>query len=127
MLACSCELLTKVVERAVPFHFTAEVETKPVPFTVRSNGGPPGAVASGTNGWLTKGSGFWASAAELNTPQRTKTAAPRAAWQSSFDLLDFMAGPPVAWMRQGLYLHFWTGHRHHHICRQPINFVLAGQ
>jgi len=58
MLAVSCELLTKVVERAVPFHFTLEVETKPVPFTVSVNPAPPGAVASGTRGWLIKGMGF---------------------------------------------------------------------
>ena len=32
--AVSCVLLTKVVVRAVPFQFTMEPETNPVPFTV---------------------------------------------------------------------------------------------
>jgi hypothetical protein len=50
MAAVSLELLTKVVARGLPFQFTTEPATNPAPFTVRVNAGPPGAVASGTNG-----------------------------------------------------------------------------
>jgi hypothetical protein len=42
--------LTKAVPRAAPFHFTTEVETNPVPFTVRANSGDPGATLVGTSG-----------------------------------------------------------------------------
>src|SRR5262249_39801136 len=62
IVAVSCEPLTKVVGRALPFQFTTEPETKPVPLTVNVKSGPPGAVASGTRGWLTYGTGFVASA-----------------------------------------------------------------
>src|SRR4030095_14014808 len=58
MLAVNCELLTKVVVRSLPFQFTTEPGTKPVPFTIRLNSGPPGATASGTSGWLISGTGF---------------------------------------------------------------------
>ena len=78
-VAFNCEALMNRVASALPFQFTTEPETKPVPFTVSVKGGPPGAVASGTKGWLIKGTGFWASAAELNTPQRAKTAVTRTA------------------------------------------------
>ena len=44
------ELLTKVVARELPFQFTTDPETKPVPFTVSVNSAPPGAIASGTSG-----------------------------------------------------------------------------
>ena len=50
MLAVNCELLTNVVARALPFQFTTDPETKPVPFTVSVNPAPPGAIASGTSG-----------------------------------------------------------------------------
>jgi hypothetical protein len=50
MLAVNWEPLTKVVASALPFQFTTDPETKPVPFTVRMKFGPPGAVASGTSG-----------------------------------------------------------------------------
>jgi hypothetical protein len=49
-VAVNCELLTKVVVRALPFQFTTEPDTKPVPFTVSVNPAPPGAIASGTSG-----------------------------------------------------------------------------
>jgi hypothetical protein len=62
MTAVNCEPFTKVVVRALQFQFTTEPETKPVPFTVSVNPGPPGAAASGTSGWLTYGTGFAASA-----------------------------------------------------------------
>jgi hypothetical protein len=58
MLTVNCELFTKVVARALPFQFTTDPETKPVPFTVRVNPAPPGATASGTRGWLISGTGF---------------------------------------------------------------------
>src|SRR5438876_3601645 len=57
-LAVNCELLTNVVARALPFQFTTDPETKPVPFTVSVNPAPPGATASGTSGWLISGTGF---------------------------------------------------------------------
>ena len=50
MAPVSWDLLTKVVARGLPFHFTVEPATNPVPFTVRVNPAPPGAVASGTSG-----------------------------------------------------------------------------
>jgi hypothetical protein len=58
MLAVNWEPLTKVVARALPFQFTTDPETNPVPFTVKVNLDPPGAVASGTRGWLINGTGF---------------------------------------------------------------------
>jgi hypothetical protein len=57
-VAVNCELLTNVVVSAVPFHSTTDPETNPVPFTVSLKLWPPGAVAVGTRGWLTKGTGF---------------------------------------------------------------------
>src|SRR5450432_3831976 len=57
-IVVNCEVETNVVARALPFHFTIDPETKPVPFTVRMKSGPPGAVASGTSGWLMRGTGF---------------------------------------------------------------------
>ena len=65
MLTVNRELLTNVVTRALPFQFTTDPETKPVPFTVRVNPGPPGAVASGTSGWLMSGTGFTAPAVAI--------------------------------------------------------------
>jgi hypothetical protein len=58
MLAVNCELLTNLVVRALPFQFTTDLDTKPVPFTVSVNPAPPGATASGTRGWLISGMGF---------------------------------------------------------------------
>jgi hypothetical protein len=58
ILAVSRDRLTKVVVRGLPFHFTTELETKPVPFTVSVNAAPPGLAASGTRGWLIRGAGF---------------------------------------------------------------------
>jgi hypothetical protein len=55
MLAVTCDSLTSLVGRGLPFQFTTEPETKPVPLTVSVNPGPPGTVADGTNGALTKG------------------------------------------------------------------------
>jgi len=41
IVAVSCELLTKVVLRAVPFQLTADPEINPVPFTVSAKLDPP--------------------------------------------------------------------------------------
>src|SRR6516225_3625815 len=59
-VAFSWELLTNVAVSGLPFQFTSEPDTKPVPFTVSMKGEPPGpgATASGTSGWLTNGTGF---------------------------------------------------------------------
>src|SRR5271169_5922662 len=52
MAAVSFELLTKVVARAPPFHFTVEPDTKPVPSTVSLKANPPpGSMAAGLKGW----------------------------------------------------------------------------
>ena len=53
--AINCEVLIKVVGRGLPFQFTKERETNPVPFTVRVKSPPPGALASGIRGRLTTG------------------------------------------------------------------------
>jgi len=45
--AVSCVELTKVVVFALPLNFTAEVETKPVPLTVRVNAAPPAVAPVG--------------------------------------------------------------------------------
>jgi hypothetical protein len=57
-VAVNCEPLTNWVVSGLPFQFTTEPATKPVPFTVNANSGPPGGAASGTNGRLTRGNGF---------------------------------------------------------------------
>ena len=75
--AFSCELVTNVVERALPFHFTTEVETNPVPFTVRVKPALPGATLAGTSGWLTKGTGLAACARMLMLTKRVKHASKR--------------------------------------------------
>jgi hypothetical protein len=46
-VAVSCVEETNIVTSAVPFHFTVEVETKFVPFTVKVNCGPPTAAQVG--------------------------------------------------------------------------------
>jgi hypothetical protein len=58
--AVSCDALTKVVVRGLPFQLITEVETNPAPFTVKVKLAPPGAAVSGTRGWLTNGIGFCA-------------------------------------------------------------------
>src|SRR5215831_6019011 len=58
IVAVNCELVTNVVARALPFQFTIDPDTNPVPFTVSVNPVPPGATASGTSGWLINGTGF---------------------------------------------------------------------
>ena len=70
MSAVNCELLTKIVPRALPFQFTTEVDTKPAPLTIRVKPAPPGATASGTSGWLIRGTGLvWA---RVTVPAKTE-------------------------------------------------------
>lgn len=57
-VALNREPLMNCVSSALPFQCTTEPETKPAPFMVSVNDGPPGAAASGTKGWLIKGTGF---------------------------------------------------------------------
>jgi hypothetical protein len=45
--AVNCVALMYVVIRAAPFHCTTELETKPVPFTVRLNAPPAAGTALG--------------------------------------------------------------------------------
>jgi len=58
MFAVSFAVLTNVVSRALPFQFTSDPDTNPVPFTVNVNPAPPGLTASGTSGWFMSGTGF---------------------------------------------------------------------
>jgi hypothetical protein len=55
----SWEPLTKVVANDLPFQFTTEPGTKPLPFTVREKPAPPGAVLVGTSGVLISGTGLF--------------------------------------------------------------------
>jgi len=50
ILAVTCELLTNVVMRALPFQLTTALEAKPVPFTVSVNAELSGATLAGTRG-----------------------------------------------------------------------------
>src|SRR5215469_12680500 len=70
-LAVNCELLTKVVLSGLPFQSTVAPETKPVPLTVSLNPAPPGLTASGTKGWLTRGTGFWPAATPATVSENT--------------------------------------------------------
>ena len=45
--AVNCVALTKVVVLAAPLNFTTEVETNPVPFTVRVKAAPPAVALVG--------------------------------------------------------------------------------
>ena len=45
--AVTCDELTKVVVRLVPFHCTVAGETKPTPLTVSMNGPLPGRTVTG--------------------------------------------------------------------------------
>jgi hypothetical protein len=60
--AVSSELDTKAVLSGTPFQSTVAPDTKPVPFMIRVNPGPPGAVDDGSSGWLMKGTGICANA-----------------------------------------------------------------
>jgi hypothetical protein len=66
--AVSFELLTTVVVLALPFHFTVEADTKPVPFTVSVKAAEPGTTASGVNGWSMKGTGLGTGGGVLPPP-----------------------------------------------------------
>ena len=75
--AFSWEPFTYVVARAMPFHFTTEAGTNPVPFTVKVNPIPPGEMVSGTSGWLVEGTGFCAIADADSPIKAVLTAANR--------------------------------------------------
>jgi hypothetical protein len=76
--ATSWWTFTNAVLSGVPFQFTTEVGTNPVPFTVSVRPGEPGAAASGRSGWLTSGIGLtdWATrfAAVRTKAERTMSA-----------------------------------------------------
>ncbi len=55
--ACNCVALTKVVCLVAPFHCSAELETKLLPFTVRVNAADPAVVLFGDRE-LIEGVGF---------------------------------------------------------------------
>jgi hypothetical protein len=57
MAAVNFDLLTKVVARTLPFHFTTEPEANPVPFMVSVNPAELGLIASGTKGRSIRGTG----------------------------------------------------------------------
>src|SRR5580700_7817196 len=68
IVALSWLLETTRVVRALPFQWTVEWGTNPVPLTVKVNAWWPGATVAGTRGWLTKGAGlFCAIAAAQNS------------------------------------------------------------
>jgi hypothetical protein len=73
--AVNCELVTNVVARGLPFQFTTEPETKPVPFTVSGNAGLPGTTVVGTKGWFTNGTGFDCPSSEVVKNTMTLKAA----------------------------------------------------
>jgi hypothetical protein len=50
IVAVSCEPLTNVVVRGLPFQFTTDPDTNPVPFTVSVKPAPPGATLAGISG-----------------------------------------------------------------------------
>jgi hypothetical protein len=74
MVALNCELLTKVVARALPFQFTVEPLTNPLPFTVRAKPALPGVTAPGTTGKLTNGTGFCPNASGTEPTTKSRTA-----------------------------------------------------
>src|SRR5579864_5741916 len=72
--------LTNVVARALPFQFTTELATKPAPFKLNVNAGPPGGVAPGTSGLLRNGTGLDCAPSREQNPVRmvtTRNAFPR--------------------------------------------------
>jgi hypothetical protein len=62
--AVSCVAFTNVVALAAPLKFTIELETKPVPFTVNENAGPP-AVALVGESVVMEGAGLLTANVEL--------------------------------------------------------------
>ena len=61
IVTVSCLSLMNWVERGLPFQFTTEFDTNPVPFTVKVNDEPPGTALAGSSGWLTNGTGLVAA------------------------------------------------------------------
>ena len=57
-LAVSFDELANTVARGLPFQFTTEPATNPVPVTVSVKPGPPGARLDGDRGSFTSGTGF---------------------------------------------------------------------
>src|SRR5664279_2491139 len=74
MGAISWDLLTNTVGRGLPFQFTVDPETNPVPLTVRKGvvAAAPGAIASGTRGWLMNGTEFCAMTICADTNRATR-------------------------------------------------------
>ncbi len=84
MAAASCVLLTKVVTRFEPFHCTCDVDTNPLPFTVRLKAAEPATALDGLNGLLAEiaGVGF-VNVDDPEFPQAaspTKSARMRSRW-----------------------------------------------
>src|SRR5271154_1825922 len=73
--ACTLLLEIKVVARRDPSHCTTAPATNPLPFTVKENPGPPGAVLTGTNDGYTSGCGF--DCASEIVPMKIKNNAAR--------------------------------------------------
>jgi hypothetical protein len=71
--AVNLELLTYVVARALPFQYTVEPLTKPVPFTVKVKPALPGVTAPGTKGRLTNGTAFCPDASAVEPARRSRT------------------------------------------------------
>jgi len=109
MLAFNRELLAKVVARLLPFHFTTEPETNPVPFTVRVNPAAPGLIASGRRGWLIKGTGTAVPAIALASPcscvaeTRVRITANKAIAVMHVNILDFMLHLVESWESKGRF------------------------
>lgn len=80
MKAISREPFTNLVGRGFPFQFTVDPVTNPVPFTVSANvtAGGAGAIASGTRGWLMKGTGFCAMTISVDEINRATPLKMRA-------------------------------------------------
>ena len=73
--ALSCVLLTNVVGRELPFHFTTEDDTKPVPFTVSVKAGPATVTCAGDSE-ATDGTGFGGAVTTTTGLVASRTDAP---------------------------------------------------
>ena len=73
--AVSCEALTKVVARLLPFQLTTEPDTKFDPFTVRVKAGPPAVAAVGES-VVIAGVGFGGGGGGLEDPPPQPTQLP---------------------------------------------------
>jgi len=98
-LAVNWESFTNVVASGLPFQFTVESVPNPVPFTVRVNPLPPGATASGTSGWLIRGTGlgeagFCYPLSPTGTPNRASDIITTLSTQN-VDLITHLLHPPA--------------------------------